>query len=239
MKIEYKENNDQDPGSIKRFRRIKEYIRPGEIVPDSVRLSNYITCSSMSSEDFQSWCTDLTKECKEIKGCDAHTSFGKLKIMSLNLRLILTQSKDITKDWGKDKKLHMGNYGYLNMAISHPEIWREIELIKHLTKSFNDSRVKMNEFKSTISNHYINSENLFNIKQGPFFTSHKGATASRLTNEYTYCSSEFEKISIRAFSSEHIREILSIWENDPSSQINITEAADNILNYIKACISPE
>ena len=29
----------------------------------------------------------------------------------------------ITKDWENAKKTHMGNYGYLNIATNHPEIW--------------------------------------------------------------------------------------------------------------------
>ena len=108
-----------------------------------------------------------------------------------------------------------------------------MELIKSLINSFNKSRIKVNKYKSTISNHYINSRNYFNVKQGPIFESPKNSTALWLAKMYTYCKKEFEVISIRAFLSEHIREILSIWETDHSLPITITEAADNVLSYIK------
>ena len=122
---------------MKRFRRKKEHIRPGAILPDTLRISNHITCSCMSSKEYNSRCLYLKKKCKEEKTCDAHNSWSNLKKISSNLKIILSQSSEITTDWEQEKTLHMGNYGYLNIAINFPEIWREIELIKNLINSFN------------------------------------------------------------------------------------------------------
>ena len=46
----------------------------------------------------------------------------------------------------------MGNYGYLNIATNHPEIWKEIEKIKHIINSFNVSRSNLRNFKDKINN---------------------------------------------------------------------------------------
>ena len=49
--------------SMKRPKRIKrknEFIRPGAILPDDIRLGNYIKSSRMSSKKFNSQCADIT-----------------------------------------------------------------------------------------------------------------------------------------------------------------------------------
>ena len=48
------EDNEFDDSAEKkkRFRRKNEYIHPGALVPDVIRLSNYVSCSRMSPKDF-------------------------------------------------------------------------------------------------------------------------------------------------------------------------------------------
>ena len=68
---------------------------------------------------------------------------SNLRNISKNLKALLAQSKEISTDWNQGKKVHSGNYGYLNLAINYPEIWNEVELIKNLVKQFNVSRYNM------------------------------------------------------------------------------------------------
>ena len=218
---------------VKRFRKKKEFIRANALVPDTIRMSNYISCSRMSSKIYKSRCKSLTKKCKEEEICVAHKSWNKLRNISTNLKKILAQSDELSSDWLQSKKIYLGNYGYLDLAVNFPEIWEEIELINKLTRSFNESRIMVNKFKNTILNHYINSGNPFSIKERSSPPSTPHPIATRLSKSFTYCSKVFKKISIRAFLSEHIREILSEWENNPSSPINTIEAADTVLDYIK------
>ena len=93
----------------------------------------------------------------------------------------------------------MGNHGYLDIAVNFPEIWEEIELINNLTRSFNESRIKVNKFKDTILNHYINSGNQFSIKEKPSPTSAPKPAATRLSENFAYCSKTFEKRFYRLF----------------------------------------
>ena len=72
----------------------------------------------MSPRDFNYQCTLLTssekrisdilakKECSKEVICDTHTSISNLKEISRKLQKILSQSKEITSDWKKNKKLH-------------------------------------------------------------------------------------------------------------------------------------
>ena len=110
----------------------------------------------MSSKTYKSRCKNLTKECKEEEICDAHRSWNNLRNISANLKIILAQSDELSSDWLQEKKIHMGNHGYLDIAVNFPEIWEEIELINNLIRSFNESRIKLNKFKGTI---YYSCEN--------------------------------------------------------------------------------
>ena len=89
---------------IKRFRRKKEFIRTGALVPDVIRISNYISCSRMNSKTYKSRCKKLTKNCKEQKLCVAHKSWINLKSISSKLTMILNQSDEPTTDWLQSKK---------------------------------------------------------------------------------------------------------------------------------------
>ena len=80
----------------KRFRRKKEFLRTGALVPDIIRISNYISCNRMSSKTFKSSCKKLTKDCKDQEICVAHSSWPKLKNISSNLTKILAQSDEPT-----------------------------------------------------------------------------------------------------------------------------------------------
>ena len=106
----------------------------------------------MSSKEFNSRCENLNNECKETIECKAHISKHKLEKISNSLKLILRQSDHISADWTMKKVLHSGNYGYLNLAIIHPEIMKEVNLIKKLVKSFNKSRVNIWKYKDLIIN---------------------------------------------------------------------------------------
>ena len=141
--------------SMKRPKRIKrknEFIRPGAILPDDIRLGNYIKSSRMSSKKFNSQCGDITIKggCKQEFTCDAHESLFKLKMISGKVMQILSQSSTISSDWKNEKKIHRGNNGFLNIAINHPRLWREVELISRLVESFNISRSNLWEFKEAI-----------------------------------------------------------------------------------------
>ena len=146
----------------------------------------------MSSKTYKSRCKNLKKKCKEEDLCDAHRSWNNLRIISTNLKKILAQSDELSSDWLQSKKIHMGNHGYLDIAVNFPEIWEEIDLINNLTRSFNESRIKVNKFKDTILNHYINSGNQFSIKERSSPPSAPNPIATRLSKNFTYCSKVFK-----------------------------------------------
>ena len=150
---------------VKRHRRKKENIRPNALLPDTIRLNNHMVYSRMSSKEFNSRCKYLNSECKETITCNAHISKQKLEKISNSLNLILRQSDIISTDWIKKKVLHLGNYGYLNLAIIHPEILKEINLIKKLVKSFNKSRVNIWKYKDLITNFHKKKPKFIKIEQ--------------------------------------------------------------------------
>ena len=95
------------------------------------------------------------------------------------------------------KVLHLGNYGYLNLAIIHPEILKEINLIKKLVKSFNKSRVNIWRYKDLILNfrkkkpEFIRVEQDFNVDQLSI-----NDTVVRLAGKCSpYGKEEFKEIS--------------------------------------------
>ena len=111
---------------IKRFRMKKEETRLGALLPDTIRIGNHMIISRMSNEEFNSKCKILSTKCTSInksgKECNAHISKQNLEKISAKLRLILKQSENITSDWERKKELHLGNNGYLNLAVNFPEI---------------------------------------------------------------------------------------------------------------------
>ena len=65
-------------------------------------------------------------------------------------------------------------------------------------------------------------------------SSSKDELISRLVkNVSPYNDRDFKIISSRAFLSPHIREIMSIWEEDPSSPLGITDASNEAINNLK------
>ena len=118
--------------------------------------------------------------------------------------------------------MHPGNYGYLNSAIHHPELMEEIDLIKQLVKSFNKGRAKILTHKDLILNFNKRKPQYINYKQSPF---RKPVDASNMVKNLLRKINPYNKeglkvISIRAFRSVHIREILTKWEKtnpNPSS----------------------
>ena len=97
----------------------------------------------------------------------AHKSWLKLKSISSNLVRILAQSDEPTTDWLRSKRIHMGNYGFLDLAVNSPELWNEIETIIKLVRSFNESRIKVISFRDTVLSHHINSGKRLSISKFP------------------------------------------------------------------------
>ena len=101
------------------------------------------------------------------------------------------------------KVLHHGNYLYLNLVIIHPEILKEINLIKKLIKSFNKSRVNIWKYKDLITNFHKKKPDFVKIEQN--LTSEKPSindTVARLAGKCSpYGKEEFKEISLRAFLS--------------------------------------
>ena len=69
---------------------------------------------------------------------------------------------------GMKKKVHSGKYGYLNIAVNHPEILRETKLIKQLVKSFNKSREDMWKYKDVILSYHKKKPDFIKVKQTAF-----------------------------------------------------------------------
>ena len=187
----------------------------------------------MSSKTYKSRCKKLTKDCKEQELCVAHKSWNNLKTISTNLTTILARSDEPTTDWLYSKRIHMGNHGFLDLAVNSPELWEEIELINKLVRSFNESRIKVISFKNRILSHHINSGNRFSIKNLPSTKPSDRPIAKRLSEDFTYNDRDFKKISIRAFLSENVREVFSNWESNNLSTIKSNEAVDIVLDYIR------
>ena len=126
----------------------------------------------------------------------------------------------------------MGNYGFLDLAVNASELWEEIETIIKLVKSFNESRTKVISFKDTILSHQINSSNRFSTRKIQFPKSCVQTDLKRLSTP-NYNDKTFERISIKAFLSDHIRKVLSIWENDKSQSIKSNNEVELVLDYIR------
>ena len=64
-------------------------------------------------------------------------------------------------------------------------------------------------------------------------SSKKKLISRLIKNVNPYNEKEFKIISSRAFLSPHIREIMSAWEEDPSSSFEITEASNEAVDNLK------
>ena len=98
----------------------KEYIRPGAVLPDIIKMSNYVASERMSSKAFSTRCRSLLKKFKLLQECKAHTSYSKLKELSTTLLEIYEDPKKFSKDSETDKIIRIGKRGYLNMASNYP-----------------------------------------------------------------------------------------------------------------------
>ena len=192
--------SDNSSLKVKKQKRKKEHIRPGALLPDDIRLNNHMVCSRMSSEEYNSCCKYLSKKCKDAVECNAHTSKNNLEKISSNLKAILAQSGEISKDWDSKKILHSGNYGYLNLAVNQPEILKEINLIRKLVKSFNKGRAKIWKYKDLILKYHKSKPDFINLKHEVSNESpNTNDTAIRLAEKCSpYDKEEFKVISIRA-----------------------------------------
>ena len=81
----------------------------------------------------------------------------------------------------------------------------------------------------------IQRSTLISYKQMPFRKPVKvSKTVKNLTRKINpYNKRDFQIISIRAFYSVHIREILSEWEKDQSNPVVLTDTADEVVNNLK------
>ena len=111
----------------------------------------------------------------------------------------------------------------------------ETKLIKQLVRSFNKGRAKIWEYKDLILSYHQRKPNLINYKQTPFKKPIEASgTVKRLARKVSpYDKEDFEIISIRAFLSAHIREILAKWEEDPSTPIILTDASNKVIDNLK------
>ena len=184
----------------------------------------------MSPKDFKTQCASLTGKCQKDTPCKAHISLENLERISSKLSEILSQSREVTTDWTKNKKVHSASYGYLNLAINQPKIWKEVELIKILVERFNNSRERLWKYKQEISNKIFLKPNPLRqtaprrpttsrfFKQKWCKPQEISSTRTRMFRNYTYNNKEFKLISLRAFYSSSIRETMTIWEENSSDQ---------------------
>ena len=97
------------------------------------------------------------------------------------MRKVLSQSKCLTTDWDVEKNIHSGKYGYLNIAVNHPEILRETKTIKQLVRSFNRSREKMWKYKDVILNYHVRKPDFMKCREPAHTAPQKGSpTMTRL-----------------------------------------------------------
>ena len=108
------------------------------------------------------------KTLQKASSLQCTNSLKNLSKISNNLKTLLAKGDKISKDWDQRKKVHSGNYGYLNSAINHPEIMEETKLIKQLVRSFNKGRAKIWEYKDLILSYHKRKPDLMNYKQTPF-----------------------------------------------------------------------
>ena len=218
-----------------------EVIRKGAILPDNIWLSNHMSNTCMSKEDYNNRCESLKKICNKIVKCNAHTSLENLRKISKGLKEILSQTDVFTEDWDRNKKILSGKYGYLNIAVNYPEILRETKLIRNLIKSFNSSRENLRKYRDIILSYNKKKPNLFKlrtttkkIKTANKDASNEKKVLARLVEKLNpYSERDFKIISSRAFLSVHVREIFLEWEKDNLQPFGITEASKEAIDNLK------
>ena len=124
----------------------------GALLPDIIRLGDYISCSRIPSKNFSNRCKDLQTKCKQMKECKVHTSFKNLRNLSKKLNMIWSNPERFSRDWKTNKTLRTGKNGYLNLATNYPQLWREVEQIKAEINTFNISRNNLKTFITKIKN---------------------------------------------------------------------------------------
>ena len=72
---------------------------------------------------------------------------------------------------------------------------------------------------------------IINTKAEQTITKEKSAIAKKLAKKFTYSRSKFKEISLEAFKSDHIQNVLSKWENDDSMELTVE--ANNVLENLK------
>ena len=217
-----------------------EVIRKGAILPDNIWLSNHMSNTRMSKEEYDNRCESLKKSCNKIVKCNAHTSLENLRKISKGLKEILSQTDMFTEDWDRNKKIMSGKYGYLNLAVNYPEILRETKLIRNLIKSFNSSRENLRKYRDIILSYNKKKPNLFKlrtttkkIKTANKDASNEKKVLTRLVEKLSpYSERDFKIISSRAFLSVHVREIFLEWEKDNLQPFGITEASKEAIDNL-------
>ena len=96
---------------IKRFRKRKEHVRNGAMLPDTIKLGSYITSSRIPSKVFRNRCRNLLKPCNRKKECKPHISFNNLRNLSKNLNMIWLDPERFSKDWENEKSIDTGKNG--------------------------------------------------------------------------------------------------------------------------------
>ena len=70
--------------TAKKARKL-EITRPGALLPDNIWLSNHMSCTRMSANEYNSRCKSLKKSCKDSIECKAHNNLKNLQAISSNL----------------------------------------------------------------------------------------------------------------------------------------------------------
>ena len=116
VKVTIPTNNIEDPKiktdheleegteEIQSFRK-KMQIGIGALLPDIIRLGDYISCSRIPSKNFSNRCKDLQTKCKQMKECKVHTSFKNLRNLSKKLNMIWSNPERFSRDWKTNKTL--------------------------------------------------------------------------------------------------------------------------------------
>ena len=78
---EISNNTPQNANCSRKGIKVKrlEITRIGAILPDNIWLSNHMTCTRMSSKEYNAGCKSLRKNCKNSIDCDAHTILKNLR----------------------------------------------------------------------------------------------------------------------------------------------------------------
>ena len=102
-------------------------------------------------------------------------------------------------------------------------------------RKFNKGRANILKYKEVILSYNKIKPNYISYKQvplrKPLEISNTVLNLTRKINPYN--KEEFEVISIRAFLSAHIREVLEAWEKNQDSPIDLTEAANEVVDNLK------